>query len=604
MKKLLLIGLLALFPSLAQAQCNGIFAPNTLCGNNTASPRTPFAISSSTGVVGPGSTTINDLVLWNSTNGTITKDQAPGALSAVNDTNVTATLGGAFATSLVNAASITLGWSGTLAAARLNANVVQSIVNDTNVTGSISAQALTLGWTGTLAAARLNANVVQAFTNDTNIQASITAQNATLAWAGQLSIARGGTGAATQSAAASAVLPTPVNPGDVLYWSGSVWVTLAGNTSGTQVLQENSSGVPSWVTVSGTGTVTAITQGAGMTFSVAPCTSSCTITNAQLESPQGRLTLTANTPVMTVTAAAQTTLRYDCYVGSRVPYFDGSVDQTDTIASCEVTDAMVSAASAGQVVNNNVYDVWWVHGGANRICLAMSAAAGGAGGWASDTSGTNTARGTGYTQLDRVTRPYTTNKNSITHCFNAAVDYGPVSANQGTYLGTVYASANGQVSFTFGASASGGTAALLGVWNMYNRVTVGTTVTDSGATYTYTPTTIRQARASAGNQITYLAGVYEDSVTASYSTRVNTANATGAGVAIGIGVDSTTTFFSQRGTVNSVGTTGIVATAAAAAQFGSGFGIHIISANEQSDGTNANVFDGDLTAVFIASFRM
>jgi len=47
---------------------------------------------------------------------------------------------------------------------------------------------------------------------------------------------------------------------------------------------------------------------------------------------------------------------------------------------------MVSAASAGQVVSGQVYDVWWVKTGASRICLAMSAAVGGDGGWASDTA--------------------------------------------------------------------------------------------------------------------------------------------------------------------------------------------------------------------------
>ena len=78
----------------------------------------------------------------------------PAALTAVNDTNVTLTLGGTPATALLQATSITVGWTGTLPAARLNANVVQSVINDTNVTGTISAQALTLGWTGTLAAAR------------------------------------------------------------------------------------------------------------------------------------------------------------------------------------------------------------------------------------------------------------------------------------------------------------------------------------------------------------------------------------------------------------------------------------------------------------------
>jgi hypothetical protein len=277
MKRLLLALALLLAPSLAFAQCTGVFPPNTLCGNTSASPKVPGAVSASTNITGPGVSVVGDLALWNNLTGSSLKDQAPGAFTANNDTNVTATLGGANATALVNAMSLTLGWQGTLAAARLNSNVVQSIVNDTNVTGVIAAQALTLGWTGTLAAGRLNANVVQAFTNDTNVQASISAQNATLAWAGQLAVSRGGTGASTQGGAAIAVLPTPVAPGDILYWNGSAWVTLLGNGTGTQLLSENSSGVPAWVTVTGTGTVTSITQGTGLTFTTTPCTSSCTI---------------------------------------------------------------------------------------------------------------------------------------------------------------------------------------------------------------------------------------------------------------------------------------------------------------------------------------
>ena len=88
----------------------------------------------------------------NTTTGNISITGA--ALTKTDDTNVTMTLGGSASTALVNAASITLGWTGTLAAGRLNSNVVQSVNNDTNVTGSISAQALNLGWTGTLAVAR------------------------------------------------------------------------------------------------------------------------------------------------------------------------------------------------------------------------------------------------------------------------------------------------------------------------------------------------------------------------------------------------------------------------------------------------------------------
>lgn len=78
----------------------------------------------------------------------------PSALTKVDDTNVTLTLGGSPSTALLAAASITAGWTGTLAAGRLNSNVVQAVANDTNVTGSVAAQTLTLGWTGTAAVAR------------------------------------------------------------------------------------------------------------------------------------------------------------------------------------------------------------------------------------------------------------------------------------------------------------------------------------------------------------------------------------------------------------------------------------------------------------------
>lgn len=84
--------------------------------------------------------------------------------------------------------------SGVADPTQLNPNVVQAVVSDTNVTGAIASQTLTLGWSGTLAAARLNANVVQSITNDTNITGSISAQKLTFAWNGQLALNRGGTG--------------------------------------------------------------------------------------------------------------------------------------------------------------------------------------------------------------------------------------------------------------------------------------------------------------------------------------------------------------------------------------------------------------------------
>lgn len=205
-----------------------------------------------------------------------------GVNSATNDTNVTFTIAGHAAT---------VGFTGTLAAARLNANTPQAVVNDTNVTGSIATQSLTLGWTGTLAANRLNASVVEAFTNDTNITASITAQNATLAWAGtlaagrlnanvvqaitngtnvtgsitaqnltlgftgQLAIASGGTGASTASNGFNALSPL-TTLGDILYGGASgAGTRLPGNTtSGRQFLSQTGNGtisaIPVWTLLS------------------------------------------------------------------------------------------------------------------------------------------------------------------------------------------------------------------------------------------------------------------------------------------------------------------------------------------------------------------
>ncbi len=98
----------------------------------------------------------------------------PAALTKTNDTNVTMTLGGTPTTALLQSTSLTLGWTGTLAASRGGTGVGTlgdiTKTNDTNVT-------LTLGGTPT--------------------GAVINATSFTLGWTGTLSVARGGSGAGT-----------------------------------------------------------------------------------------------------------------------------------------------------------------------------------------------------------------------------------------------------------------------------------------------------------------------------------------------------------------------------------------------------------------------
>lgn len=74
MKKLLLALVLFLFPSLAWAQCNGVFPANTLCGNLSGSPQPPAAFAASGTIAGPVSSTNGGLVTWANTLGTQVKD--------------------------------------------------------------------------------------------------------------------------------------------------------------------------------------------------------------------------------------------------------------------------------------------------------------------------------------------------------------------------------------------------------------------------------------------------------------------------------------------------------------------------------------------------
>jgi hypothetical protein len=120
-------------------------APNSLARlSGNASSAKKFLVQTGTG-------SASAAPAWGSV---VAADVPASALTGVNDTNVTLTLGGTPAAVLLAPASITMGWSGTLAAGRLNANVVQGVTSDTNITGAIAAQNLTLGWSGSLSGAR------------------------------------------------------------------------------------------------------------------------------------------------------------------------------------------------------------------------------------------------------------------------------------------------------------------------------------------------------------------------------------------------------------------------------------------------------------------
>jgi hypothetical protein len=128
---------------------NGLTAQTQLLAVGTAGA--DFAISSTTAThtfnlptasaANRGALSAADWTTFNNKQAAIT----PAALTKVDDTNVTLTLGGTPATALLQAASITAGWSGTLADARITSAATWNAKQD----------AITLTTTGTSGAATL-----------------------------------------------------------------------------------------------------------------------------------------------------------------------------------------------------------------------------------------------------------------------------------------------------------------------------------------------------------------------------------------------------------------------------------------------------------------
>jgi hypothetical protein len=117
-----------------------------------------------------------------------------------------------------------------------------------------------------------------------------------------------------------------------------------------------------------------------------------------------------------------------------------------------------------------------------------------------------------------------------------------VAANQATYVGTLYATADGQTGMAFKPSAAaGGTNNFLGLYNAYNRVVVNAENLDSTVSYTgYTSSTVRAANGSNSNRISFIDGLQQSSIGARYFISVNSSGYNP--VQSGVGLDTTTVF--------------------------------------------------------------
>lgn len=316
------------------------------------------------------------------------------------------------------------------------------------------------------------------------------------------------------------------------------------------------------------------------TQSLTPTQQAQALQNLGLQEPSGgRLTLTSGTPVLLSSVTGVGTVYYALDRHDKVPVYDGTSWRLVTIT--ELSMALDSnAGHTGYHQSGKNFD-WFYAYVSGTLYFGTGPA------WTN-----NTTRSAGLARLNGIP----TNSGSMTLRHGTAVgNTVTVPANQATHLGTMYATADGQTSFTFGSAASGGGAGLFGLWNRYNRRPFTSDVVDNGASYTYSSGTPRQARASAGNQHSFIFGDQDEPVSAGVIGTASVVGAVNANCRFGVALDTTSSFPYATGDIYNNGTVALRQNATSALDFPAGIGFHVVSLNESSDGTNSNTFNPNTT---------
>lgn len=247
--------------------------------------------------------------------------------------------------------------------------------------------------------------------------------------------------------------------------------------------------------------------------------------------PQGYLTPTSATPIITGDVSAATSVYYTPFEGNLVPLWNG-VRFMPTVFS-ELTLSL-SASHSGSAH----YDVFiYSNSGTPQIVTGPA--------WTTATAGSGArGSGAGTTQISRV-NGFLVNAVAMTGR-NGSTTYS-VGAGYGTYVGSIFIdSSAGQVT----CHRSYGQSRKWGIWNAYNRQPILLKVGDATTSWNYTTNTVRQSNGAAGNTAAVFTGLAEEPVEAVFeqTLQVGTSGANPTNKPqIGIGVNSTTTFSGRRG---------------------------------------------------------
>lgn len=275
--------------------------------------------------------------------------------------------------------------------------------------------------------------------------------------------------------------------GGIIYSNGTRWRTLefisslVVTTTGSQVLTNKTLTSP-------------IINGATIATSTltSPIINTSQSGTGTLYSPcEGRLTLTSSVPVTTSDVIGSNSVYFTPYKGNKIALYTAGV--WVTLPFTQITISLLSGFAS-----DKPYDVF-AYNNAGTVALETLV-------WTNDTT-----RATALTFQDGV--------------------YCKSGDTTRRYIGTFY---------TTSTTTTEDSAAKRYVWNYYNRVERQMQVLDTTDSWSYSTATVRQARATATNQISYIQGVAEDAVSARVIGMASTSASTARTVTVGIGVDSTT----------------------------------------------------------------
>lgn len=152
---------------------------------------------------------------------------------------------------------------------------------------------------------------------------------------------------ATRATALANILPSPTRAGDVLYWNGTSWVLLAGNNSGTQFLQETSSGVPSWATPAA-GAMSLLNTLTASNSATLSDTSSLTSSFSEYEIAYENILAASGTAVsLNLRVHSGGSFQATSYVGAELVWSGSATGVSGSTTSVLLMDANVSSTGPG-----------------------------------------------------------------------------------------------------------------------------------------------------------------------------------------------------------------------------------------------------------------